>query len=144
MLHQGGDLARAIPLYERVEREHPGTVYAGLSTLRRAGQAFLDGEFDQAARLFDGYRGRRDGLRARYWAGRALAEAGDSAAAEQRFRGVLRQERDSYYAFLASEALGEPFWPLPMSPSPPRQPGRRRPCGPSAPGRGPTPRGRLP
>ena len=126
MLHQGGDLGAALPLYQRVEREYPGTSWAGLATMRRAGQAFLEGEYAEAARLWDGYRTRQPGgrhaLRARYWAGRALAEAGDTAAAQERFRGVLRQERDSYYALLASRALGEPFWPLPLSPSPPADP----------------------
>ncbi|HEX8386333.1 MAG TPA: transglycosylase SLT domain-containing protein, partial [Rubricoccaceae bacterium] len=126
VLHQGGDLNAALPLYRRVEREHPGTSWADLATMRRAGQAFLDGGYAEAAQLWDGYLARRPGgphaLRARYWAGRALAEAGDAAAATARFRGVLGQERDSYYALLASEALGEPFWPLPLSPSPPADP----------------------
>ena len=126
VLHQGGDLAAALPLYQRVEREHPGTRWAGLATMRRAGQAFLDRDYAQAAQLWDGYRTRQPGgrhaLRARYWAGRALAEAGDADAAEDRFRGVLRQERDSYYALLASQALGEPFWPVPMAASPPADP----------------------
>ena len=126
VLHQGGDLEAALPLYRRVEREHPGTSWADLATMRRAGQAFLDGDYADAARLWDGYWTRHPGgshaLRARYWAGRALAEAGDAASAAERFRGVLRQERDSYYALLASEALGEPFWPLPLSASPPADP----------------------
>ncbi|PAP79463.1 hypothetical protein B1759_14155 [Rubrivirga sp. SAORIC476] len=118
VLHQGGDLDRALPLYRRVEQEAPGSAWAGLAVLRRAGQAFLAEDYAEAAALWDGYRGT-DALRARYWAGRAHAAAGDSAAAADRFREVLRRERDSYYALLASEALGEPFWPLPLSPSPP-------------------------
>ncbi|PAP78310.1 hypothetical protein BSZ37_18700 [Rubrivirga marina] len=126
VLHQGGDLDRALPLYQRVEQEHAGTSWAGLATMRRAGQAFLDEDYAEAARLWDGYRTRQprgaDALRSLYWAGRALAEAGDAEAAAERFRGVLRQERDSYYALLASEALGEPFWPLPLSASPPDDP----------------------
>ena len=119
VLHQGGDLDRALALYRRVEQEHPGSHWAGLAILRRAGQAFLDQDHAEAAELWDRYRGRAEAVRARYWAGRALAEAGDSAAAAERFRAILRAERDSYYALLASQALGEPFWPLPLQPSPP-------------------------
>ena len=118
VLHQGGDLDRALPLYRRVEQEAPGSAWAGLAVLRRAGQAFLAEDYTEAAALWDGYRGA-DALRARYWAGRAHAAAGDSAAAADRFREVLRRERDSYYALLASQALGEPFWPIPLGPSPP-------------------------
>ncbi|WP_412060762.1 transglycosylase SLT domain-containing protein [Rubrivirga sp. IMCC45206] len=123
VLHQGGDLDRARALYTQIVRQHAGTRWAALATLRLAGQAFLDGDYAQAAQLWDGYRGdAREALRARYWAGRAHAEAGDSTAAADRFRSVLRQARDSYYALLASDALGEPFWPLPMVASPPADP----------------------
>ena len=123
VLQQGGDLAAAGPLYERIEREHPTTTWAALATLRRAGQAFLDADYAQAARLWDGLAARqpggRDALRARYWAGRAWEGSGNPAAASDRYRRVLQDARDSYYALLASEALGEPFWPLPMRASPP-------------------------
>ncbi|OZC03374.1 transglycosylase SLT domain-containing protein [Rubricoccus marinus] len=126
VLHQGGDLAAALPLYQRVEQEHAGSRWAGLATMRRAGQAFLEEDYAEAARLWDGYRARQPGgthaLRALYWAGEALAASGDSTAADARFQGVLRQERDSYYALLASRALGVDFWPLPMSASPPEDP----------------------
>ena len=122
VLHQGGDLGAALPLYRQVEDRFPSTHWAGLARLRRAGQAFLDGEFADAARLWDGHSGERDALRARYWSARALAEAGDAEAAAERFRGVLRAERDSYYALLASRALGEPFWPVPLDLSPPADP----------------------
>ena len=122
-LHGGGETARALALYRRVEAEHAGTRWAGLATMRRAGQAFLDGDHAEAARLWDGYAAQNargpHALRSRYWAGRALAEGGDASGAERRFRAVLGEARDSYYALLASEALGEAFWPVPMSPSPP-------------------------
>ena len=126
VLQEGGDMQRAMALFRRVEQEHPGTRWAGLATMRRAGQAFLEGDYAQAAALWDGYRTQQPNgphaLRSRYWAGRALTEAGDLEAGQARFRGVLEAERDSYYALRASQALGEPFWPLPMSPSPPADP----------------------
>ncbi len=125
-LQQGGDTEEALRLYRRVEREHAGTRWAGLATMRRAGQAFLEEDYAQAARLWDGYASRAPSgthtLRSRYWAGRALAESGDARGAELRFRAVRREARDSYYALLASDALGEPFWPLAMGASPPENP----------------------
>ena len=123
VLQQGGDVEQAMALFRRVEQEHPDTRWSGLATMRRAGQAFLDADYTQASALWDGYLARlpsgRHALQARYWAARALSEAGDLEAATPRFRAVLEAERDSYYALLASQALGEPFWPLPMRPSPP-------------------------
>ena len=121
-LDEGGDVEGALALYRRVEAEHAGTSWAELATLRRAGHAFLMEDFEGAARLWSGVRSGRHALRAAYWTGRALQAAGDTAAAAERFRDVRGRERDSYYALLASEALGEPFWPLPMGPSPPDDP----------------------
>ena len=126
VLHQGGALDRALPLYRRVARAAPGSVWAGLATMRLAGQAFLDQDYAQAAGLWDGYGARqprgREALQALYWSGRAHAAAGDTTAAGDRFRRVLRQARDSYYALLASQALGEPFWPVPTVAPPPDDP----------------------
>ena len=120
---QGGDADAARPLYREVVDAYPGMRWAGLATMRLAGLAFLGGDYDAAAALWDGYRARSPkgefALQSIYWAGRARAEAGD-AAAEDLFRAVVRADRDSYYALKASERLGEPFWPPPMSASPPR------------------------
>ncbi|MEP0545657.1 MAG: transglycosylase SLT domain-containing protein [Rhodothermales bacterium] len=121
---QGGDADAARPLYREVVATYPGTRWAGLATMRLAGLAFLRGDYDAAADLWDGYRARSTkgefALQSLYWAGRARAEAGDAAAAGDLFRAVVRADRDSYYALKASERLGEPFWPPPMSASPPR------------------------
>ena len=121
-LHQQGESARAEELYTQVIRQDAGSRWAGLATMRLAGQAFLDKDYAEAARLWDGYRSSssrgRHSLRSLYWSGRALTEAGDVEAGAERFRQVLRRDRDSYYALLASEALADPFWPIPMSPSP--------------------------
>lgn len=120
--HDAGETERARELYREVIRRYPGSDRMGLATMRLAVMAFEQGDYAEAARLWDGYRARFPrgdrALQATYWAGRARAELGDSVGAAALFRAVRQAERDSYYALLASRRLGEPFWPLPMSPSP--------------------------
>ncbi len=120
--HQEGALDRARELYRRVLSAYPGSDRSGLAMMRLAGIAFLEEDWAEAARIWDEYRMRYPrgtrALQSTYWAGRARAEMGDSAGAAELYRSVRRSERDSYYALLASERLGEPFWPLPTDPSP--------------------------
>jgi soluble lytic murein transglycosylase len=117
-----GERESARELYERVVARYPGTESMGLSLMRLAGMAFLDGDFGRAARLWDDYRRRYPrgdrALQATYWAARARQEAGDSAAAAPLLREVEEADRDSYYALVASARLGEPFWPIPLAPAP--------------------------
>jgi soluble lytic murein transglycosylase len=121
---QGGDADAARPLYRDVVETYPGTRWMGLALMRLAGLAFLDGDYGEAATLWDRYRTRypngRLALQSTYWAARARAEAGKADEAERLFRRVRQRDRDSYYALKASELLGEPFWPLPMGEAPPR------------------------
>lgn len=120
--HDAGELDRARELYREVVRRAPGSDRMGLAMMRLAGIAFAEGEYAEAARIWDQYRTRYPRgdrvLASTYWAARAREEAGDSAGAAALFRSVRQKERESYYALLASERLGEPFWPLPMDPSP--------------------------
>jgi soluble lytic murein transglycosylase len=117
-----GERTRARDLYERVVTRYPGTESMGLSLMRLAGMAFLDDEYDRAARLWDDYRRRyprgERSLQSTYWAARARQELGDSAAAARLLREVKEEDRDSYYALVASARLREPFWPIPLAPSP--------------------------
>ncbi|MDQ3606835.1 MAG: transglycosylase SLT domain-containing protein, partial [Gemmatimonadota bacterium] len=121
--HDERELGQARTLYRRVAREHPGSPRAGLSLMRLGGMAMAEG--NHAAALEAWEEARRtfpDGdvrLQATYWSGRALRAMGDSAAAAARFREVRRQQPVSYYSVRAAERLGEPFWPLPLDPSPP-------------------------
>ena len=121
--HDQNSFRRARPLYEQVIADYPNTDQSGLAMMRLAGMAFVEEEFEQAAQIWDGYRTRyRAGdrlLESTYWAGRSRQELGDSSGAETLFRAVVEGQRDSYYALLASQRLGEPFWPLPMSSAPP-------------------------
>jgi soluble lytic murein transglycosylase len=120
--HDNGDEDEARELYREVVRRFPGSDRMGHALMRLAGMAFEEEDYDDARDLWDRYRrsyprGDR-ALQATYWAGRARAALGDSAGAAELYRDVLRRERDSYYAVLASQRLGEPFWPLPMEGSP--------------------------
>jgi soluble lytic murein transglycosylase len=128
--HDAGDARGARELYTRVLREHAGSGQMGLSMMRLAGIAFADGAYAEAARLWDDYRTRyprgANVLQATYWSGRARAAMGDSTAAAALYRTVLQRERDSYYALLASEELGQPYWPLPMVAAPGENPAASR------------------
>jgi soluble lytic murein transglycosylase len=120
--HAEGDLERARELFQRVVDRHGASAYAGLSMMRLAGIAFLNEEYARAARIWEDYSSRfprgQLWLQSTYWAGRAHDAAGDNGTAQARYRSVRQRERDSYYALLASQRLGEPFWPLPMGASP--------------------------
>jgi soluble lytic murein transglycosylase len=120
--HHAGDTRRAREIYQRVVSQYPGTPQMGLSMMRLAGIAFREGNHAEAARVWEQYRTRyprgTHALQSTYWLGRAREAQGDSAGAAALYRAVRQQERDSYYALLASRRLDQPFWPLPLGPLP--------------------------
>jgi soluble lytic murein transglycosylase len=120
--HDQNAFRRARPIYQQVIDEYPDSDQSGLAMMRMAGMAFVQNDFEDAAEIWDGYRSRYPKgdrvLEATYWAGRSRQEAGDSAGAAALFREVREAQRDSYYSLLASQRLGEPFWPLTMSEAP--------------------------
>jgi soluble lytic murein transglycosylase len=120
--HDAGELQQAAALYRRIIARHAGRPQMGLSMMRLAGIEFVQGNHAAAARIWDDYRSRyprgTHRLEATYWAGRAREAGGDRQGAQALYRQVRQTERDSYYAVRASERLGVPFWPLPMSPMP--------------------------
>ncbi|HWV56487.1 MAG TPA: transglycosylase SLT domain-containing protein, partial [Longimicrobiales bacterium] len=128
--HDQGDLEGARELYGQVVNRYPGRSQMGLAMMRLAGIAFLEGNHDEAARLWERYRSSyprgSHWLEATYWSGRARIALGDTATAAARFRAVRERDRESYYALLASRQLGESFWPLPMSPGPTTPPATAR------------------
>jgi soluble lytic murein transglycosylase len=128
--HDANELAAARELYNRVGNEYAGRAQMGLAMMRLAGIAFAQENYGEAARLWDSYRSRyprgTHALEATYWAGRARAEGGDTEGAAALFRTVRQSSRDSYYALLASQRLGVPFWPLPMGPLPADDPAAAR------------------
>lgn len=76
--------------------------------------AYSGGAHQVAAREFDSlvtrYPASPEATAARYWAGRAWAEAGDSAAARTRWQAVRDRDRDGYYGALSSRRLDLPAW----------------------------------
>lgn len=72
-------------------------------------------ELDTLARR---YPRAGDATGALYWAGRAWLQAGDSAAARDRWRTVLDRDPISYYGVLAAARLDTAWW-SPASPSTP-------------------------
>jgi soluble lytic murein transglycosylase len=120
--HDAGQMPQARELYQRVVSRYAGSSQMGLAMMRLAGMAYVEENYAEAARIWDQYRSRyprgTHALQSTYWSGRARAASGDSAGAATLFRAVRERERDSYYALLASEQLGLPFWPLPMGAMP--------------------------
>jgi soluble lytic murein transglycosylase len=82
--------------------------------------ALLSGEPQSAAEELDAlaerYPGSDEALGATYWAGRAWAEAGDSAAARTHWQTVTSRDPLSYYAALSATRLGVPRWAPPPAP----------------------------
>ncbi|HEX2168630.1 MAG TPA: transglycosylase SLT domain-containing protein [Longimicrobiales bacterium] len=128
--HDEGDMRRARELYRQVVSRYPGSSQMGLALMRLAAMSFIEDDHAEAARTWDSYRARypngRHVEQATYWAGRARDALGDSAGAAALYRAVRDEERDSYYSLRASERLGIPFWPLPMSESPGDSPAAAR------------------
>lgn len=88
-----------------------GAPFAVRSAFQAALIALLDRDPTTAAAEFDrlAERAGDESIAARYWAGRALLNAGDSAGARLRWHAVIERAPDSYYAWRASLRLGLPF-----------------------------------
>ena len=110
---EGRDAA-ARDAFRSVVTNHPRARLAPASGFRAAIIAFTDGEFRTAARELDSlasrYPSSAEANASRYWAGRAWAAAGDSAAARDRWRSAAERDRDGYYGSLASGRLGQTPW----------------------------------
>lgn len=107
-------------LHRIVATRYPTSRFALTSRFRAAMIAWLSGEPRLAAEEFDAlverHPGSDEALAAIYWAGRAWADAGDTALARGRWQGVSSQDPLSYYAALASKRLGVAPWVPPAAP----------------------------
>jgi soluble lytic murein transglycosylase len=107
-------------LYRLVTTRYPSSRFAPLSTFRAAMIVLLSGEARTAAQEFDAlaerYPRSDEALGAIYWAGRAWAEAGDSALAHARWQSVTSRDPLSYYAALSSARLGIHPWTPALTP----------------------------
>ncbi len=122
---EGRDAAARTAFLDLV-REYPTSSLAPTARFQAALIAYLDGEFRTAARELDTlvarHRQSAEASRARYWAGRAYAAAGDTAPARARWRSVVETDERSYYATRSRERLGADRWTPPASGSTPSRP----------------------
>lgn len=124
--HDDQEIDRARQYYRQSTEMPPDIQEVGLAWMRLGGLAYLEGEYEEAARIYEAYRDRypagRRWAQATYWSGRARAEMGDSSAARTRMRQVRAADPISHYSMKAAEWLGEPLRELSLEPSPPRDP----------------------
>jgi soluble lytic murein transglycosylase len=108
-----GDL-EARRLHRVVASRYPTSRFAPTSRFRAAMIALLSGQPQLAAEEFDAlverYPGSDEALGATYWAGRAWADAGDSALARGHWQTIAARDPLSYYAALSARRLGTGPW----------------------------------
>jgi soluble lytic murein transglycosylase len=113
-----GDL-EARRLHRVVATRYPTSRFAPTSRFRAAMIALLSGQPKLAAEEFDAlaerYPGSDEALGATYWAGRAWADAGDSALARGRWQSITARDPLSYYAALSARRLGIGPWVPPAA-----------------------------
>jgi peptidoglycan lytic transglycosylase len=108
------DDVEARRLYRTVATRYPTSRFAPTARFRAAMIALLSGAPKSAAEEFDAlaerYSGSDEALASIYWAGRAWADAGDSAMARGRWQSVTSRDPLSYYAALSAARLGNDPW----------------------------------
>lgn len=120
--HDDLELAEARTYYRLAADAAPELTEAGLALMRLGGLAFLEGDFEGAARIYEEYRtqhptGRRSAQSA-YWAARSYAELGRQEDARKLLREIRAADPISYYGIRAAELLEQPVLDIPLEPSP--------------------------
>ena len=120
--HDDLELAAARRYYRQAVDASPTLNEAGLAAMRLAGLAFLDGDYEEAARIYEAYRERHpDGRRsaqAAYWAARTYQALGRTDEATRLLRSLRTTDPVSYYGVRAAELLDEDVLDIPMEPPP--------------------------
>lgn len=120
--HDAGDLIRARERFQRVLQAATGTEKAAVAAMRLGGMAFVAGDYEAAARVFEMTRAQflstRYRQQAAYWAGRAYAALGNESLARERFAEARDADPVSYYGMRAAERLGDSAWQIPLAPAP--------------------------
>jgi soluble lytic murein transglycosylase len=105
-------LARATFL--ELARRHPTSRLAPGAVFRAAMITYIDGHPGRAAVELDSLRQRwpqsEEAAASLYWAGRAWAQTGDTAAASQRWRAAMAWDSASYYSEQSARKLGVAPW----------------------------------
>ena len=100
--------------FRQVVTRYPTSRFAPTAGFRAAMIALLADSAGRAATEFDAlaeqYPRSDEAGAALYWAGRAWAAAGDSAAAADRWERLAAGDPGSYYTGLAARRLGRPAW----------------------------------
>lgn len=110
------DDAQAASLLTQLYSKYPTAARAPDARFRAALVDYMAGRTKLAAARFDSvaqaYPRADDGVAGRYWAGRALAAAGNNAAARTRWDQIVTQQPTTYYAVLSARRLrSAPFKP---------------------------------
>ena len=109
-----GDDDEARSIFRRLYHTYPRSGRAASARFRAALIALVQGNPAAAARELDSLAvvmpASDEALAARYWAGRAWADAGNDTLAQARWREVIAQQPVSYYATIGARRLGEKPW----------------------------------
>lgn len=104
-----GQPDEAVALYASLADRYPTNGLAGEARWRIGWLYYQDGRFRDAAAAFE-HAARASGggsaADAEYWQARALERAGDPAAAERIYGGLIAEAPASYYAHWAEQRLG--------------------------------------
>lgn len=116
LLNDRGDDSAARASFRQLALRYPGHRLAESGRLRAALLAYHSGDASTAAAELDELRslGGAETEAATYWAGRAWARTGDSAAASVRWAAAASMKNE-YYAHLAVQALGRRGWHPPAN-----------------------------
>ncbi len=108
----GRDAAARSALQSLATR-YPRMRHAPAALFRAGLIAYVQGDFRTAANELDSvvalHPNANDALAAAYWSGRAWTARGDTAAANSRWRQLLRKEPASYYSVKSAQRLGIPL-----------------------------------
>ena len=118
-----GQWEKAIRTYKQLfAKEHRFSRFRNDAAWRLAWIHYLRSDYPAAKTAFRDLAGRRGNYRlaAAFWEARAAEKLKDPAAAERLYRRVVRRDRDSYYAILATRRLAGLGAALPARPSPAR------------------------
>jgi soluble lytic murein transglycosylase len=117
--------AQAKTYYQQLYHDYPTSARAPAARFHAAVITLAGGDAKQAALAFDSLVAiaprADDALAARYWAGRAWAQASNKPFADARWKEVIAQSPTSYYSFASAQRLGVPEWtPKDSVTAPPR------------------------
>ena len=109
LAQDNGNLAEAISYFRRAGAKSAPTEDVAEALMRLGAILYTQNKFEDAARVFDGYRARfKSGTyyeQATYWAAEAHAKAGNQEVARERLNAVDAKRSLSFYDIRASEQL---------------------------------------